>query len=482
MDDRPNILMIMTDQQRGDWLRCTDNPLIMTPHIDQLADEGVLFSHACSECPVCIPARYTLMTGLHPETIDLRCNRNVPMPIIETLPYVLSRAGYQTQAVGKLHFTPQRACYGFQNTIVCEAGRLRGGDDYHRWLQTTPYAGQERMHGLGNNMVYARRSLVPESHHVTTWIVSQSLEFLDRRDPTRPFFLFTSFTKPHSPYDPPEPYDTLYDPDDVPEPHATGLDSDELPLSLRGLARVYGWDRLTPGEIRRIRAHYMGEITHIDAQIGRLLGGLYWRGLLDNTFVIFLSDHGDMLGDRGLFFKTTFYEGSLRVPLILSLPRRSSDRTVGRVVDTPVGLADLLPTVLDFAGIEDIRSRDGRSLLGFAKGETPFTERIYHGVYGTDLRNVRHCLFDGRTKYIWNRWGGLEELYMPGDDPEEQHNLAKDPAYADQVERWRELLLHTLYQKGIAYCVDDEELSAWDAPLPSETELGARDPFGRRDH
>jgi len=481
MDERPNILMIMADQLRGDWLRCAGQPVVQTPHLDQLADEGVLFTHAYSECPVCIPARYTLMTGLHPETIGLRCNQNVPMPILETLPYMLGRAGYQTQAVGKLHFTPQRACYGFDNTIVCEEGRLRGGDDYHRWLQGTPYAGQERMHGLGNNMVYARRSLVPESYHVTTWTVSQSLEFLDRRDPTRPFFLFTSFTKPHSPYDPPAPYDTLYTPDDMPDPHAADLGSEALPPSLRILPQVYGWDRLSSQEIKRIRTYYMGTITHIDAQIGRLIGGLYWRGLLENTLIIFLADHGDMLGDHGLFFKTTFYEGSMRVPLIMSLPRRWGDRAVGRVVDVPVGLADLLPTILEFAGIQDVRPRDGRSLLGFLRGEEPFAHRLHHSVYGRNERDVRHCLTDGKKKYIWNRWGGVEELYDLTKDPEERWNLALEPRYEEEVGWWRRELIRTLRGKGATYCLEGEALSLWDAPLPSERELRARDPFGRRE-
>jgi len=481
MVDKPNILFIMTDQQRGDWLRCAGHDTIQTPHLDQLADEGTRFSRAFSECPVCIPARYTLMTGLYPETIGLRANRAVHMPIAETLPYMLGRAGYQTQAVGKLHFTPQRACYGFDNTIVCEAGRLRGGDDYHRWLETTPYAGQERMHGLGNNMVQVRKSVVPESHHVTTWTVTKSLEFLDRRDPTRPFFLFTSFTKPHSPYDPPEPYDTLYDPAHVPDPMARDLPTEHLPPSLRILPQTYAWDRLTPEEIRRIRAHYMGEISHIDAQLGRLLGGLAWRGLLDNTLVIFASDHGDMMGDRGLFFKTTFYEASMHVPLIISLPRNEAAHAAGRVVDVPVGLADLLPTILHFAGVQDVRQRDGRSILGFARGETPFEERLFHSVYAADPRDARHCITDGRTKYIWNRWGNVEELYCTPDDPEETCNLATAPGCAEELGLWRSRLVARLKAEGVDYCLDGDSLSPWEAPLPSEAELRARDRFGRRD-
>jgi len=480
MADRPNILLIMTDQQRGDWLRVAGQPLIQTPHLDHLADEGVLFTRAYSECPVCIPARYVLMTGLHPETLRLRANRNVPMPIAETLPWVLGRAGYQTQSVGKLHFTPQRACYGFDHTIVAEAGRLREGDDYHRWLATTPYAGQERLHGLGNNMVQARRSAVPESHHVTTWTVSQSLDFLERRDPTRPFFLFTSFTKPHSPYDPPAPYDTLYDPADVPAPYAADIAPQALPPSLRGLPQTYGWDRLSEEEVRRSRAHYMGQVTHIDSQIGRLLGGLAWHGLLDNTLVLFVSDHGDMLGDRGLFFKTAFYEGSLRIPYIVSLPRAWADRPVGRVVDRPVGLADLLPTILDIAGVPDVRPRDGISLLDDLRGGAAQPGRLWHGVFGSREEDVRHCLADGHTKYIWNRAGGYEELYRPAEDPSESRNLAAEPGGAAEVAAWREALVRTLQREGATYCLAGDALAPTVPAATTEAARRAADRFGRR--
>ncbi len=480
MADQPNILLITSDQQRGDWLRVAGHPLIQTPHIDHLADEGVTFTRGYSECPVCIPARYVMMTGLHPETMQLRANKNVPMPIADTLPYLLGRAGYQTQSVGKLHFTPQRACYGFDNTIVCEAGRMPGGDDYHRWLQTTPYAGQERMHGLGNNMVQSRRSLVPESHHVTTWTVSESLNYLDRRDPTRPFFLYTSFTKPHSPFDPPAPFDTMYDPDQVPDPYATDIDPLALPPSLRGLPQTYGWDRLSPAEVRRIRAHYMGEISHVDAQIGRLLGGLAWRGLLENTLVIFTADHGDMMGDRGLFFKTTFYEGSMRVPYIMSLPRRWRSRATGCVVDAPVGLMDLLPTILEAAGVEDTRPRDGVSLLGFGRGEAPFERRVVHSVYGSTEQDVRHCVTDGVTKFIWNRRGGMEEMYRPADDPGETRNLAADPANAAELNSWRATLVETLQRAGATYCLDGDALAPLEAEMPGEAALRAADRFGRR--
>jgi arylsulfatase len=481
MSDRPNILLIMTDQQRGDWLRVAGHPLIETPHIDQLADEGVLFARGYSECPVCIPARYVLMTGLHPESLDLRANRNVPMPIVETLPYMLGRAGYQTQSVGKTHFTPQRACYGFDHTVVVESGRMAAGDDFHHWLASTPYAGQERLHALGNNMVQARRSALPESHHVTTWTASESLRYLDRRDPTRPFFLHCSFTKPHSPYDPPAPYDTMYDPQDVPDPYVPDIAPEDLPPSLRTLPLQYGWDRLRRAEVRRIRAHYMGEITHIDAQVGRLIGGLAARGLLENTLVVFASDHGDMMGDRGLFFKTTFYEGSMRVPFVLSAPRAWGDRALGRVVDTPVGLADLLPTLLEAAGVEDVRPRDGRSLLGFSRGETPFSERVVHSVYGHGLEDVRHCVTDGKTKYIWNRRGGFEELYRPAEDPAEAHNLALDASCRAELARWRATLVETLAREGATYCLEGGALAPLPTPEAPESRSRARDPFGRRD-
>ena len=275
----PHILLITTDQQRGDCTGIDGHAILETPHLDQLANEGVYFPKAYSPCPVCIPARVVMMTGQSPFNTGYFWNSTRPMTQRETLPRILGRLGYQTQLVGKAHFFPHRSRMGFDNTIINESGRYREGDDYHRWLMTTPYAGLERATSIGNNDVFARRSVVPETHHVNTWTANTCIDFLDRRDPTCPFFLWMSFSRPHSQYDPPAPYDAWYDLEDVPRPIQTP-DANFLPPQLQEMPARYDWDRMSWKQIARTQQHYFGQITHIDHQMGRLFAALRWRGLV----------------------------------------------------------------------------------------------------------------------------------------------------------------------------------------------------------
>ena len=231
----PHVLLITTDQQRGDCTGIDGHSILETPHLDQLANEGVYFPKAYSPCPVCIPARVVIMTGQSPYRAGYFWNTTKPMTFTETLASILGRLGYQTQLVGKAHFFPHRSRMGFDNTIINESGRYREGDDYHRWLMKTPYAGLERATSIGNNDVFARRSVVPETHHVNTWTANTCIDFLDRRDPTCPFFLWMSFSRPHSQYDPPAPYDAWYDLGDVPRPIQTP-DADFSPATTPGNA------------------------------------------------------------------------------------------------------------------------------------------------------------------------------------------------------------------------------------------------------
>jgi arylsulfatase len=478
---RPHILLITTDQQRGDCTGIDGHPILQTPHLDQLANEGVYFSRAYSPCPVCVPARMVIMTGQSPHRVGYFGNSGHGLAERETLPRQLGRLGYQTQLIGKGHFSPQRARLGFDNTIINESGRMREGDDYHRWLLTTPYAGQQRATSIGNNDVFARRSVVPETHHVTTWTANECIDFLDRRDPTSPFFLWMSFSKPHSPYDPPEPYDTLYELADIPPPIAAP-GADFLPPQLREMPLRYDWDRMSPKDVLRTRQHYLGEITHIDHQIGRVLGALRWKGLWDNTLVLFTSDHGDMLGDYGLFFKSQFFEGSGRVPMILRPPRSWEGVVPGLRFEKPVSLVDVLPTLV--AGAERRPTTDDRpptaevdgvSLLPALAGEDPIGERVFHGEIGSAAQR-HHCLTDGRLKYMWFRLGGAEYLFDLAEDPRELHNLARDEA---RVAPWRARLIALLQAR------DDEALQEGRlAPTPytpaPERALRAADPFGRR--
>jgi arylsulfatase len=472
-EDRPNIVLITTDQQRGDCTGIDGHPILETPHLDQLANEGVYFPLAYSPCPVCVPARMVIMTGKSPYNTGYFSNSSKQLEVQHTLPSVLGRLGYQTQLIGKGHFSPQRARLGFDNTIINESGRFREGDDFHRWLAKTEYAGMERDTSIGNNDVFARRSVVPETHHVNTWTANECRDFLDRRDPTCPFFLWMSFSRPHSQYDPPAPYDNWYDIEDIPGPiHVP--DPDFLPPQLQESPSRYDWDKMSPKRVLRARQHYLGQITHIDHQIGRFLAMLRWKGLNDNTLVVFTSDHGDMMGDFGLFFKSHFFEGAGRVPMILRPHKEMDGWTPAERFNKPVSLVDVMPTLVDAAG-GSLQETDGVSLISTARGEDPIGDRIFHGEIGGEEQR-HHCLIDGRFKYMWFRKGDREYLFDRSEDPNEVDNLADEKAL---VGPWRDRLIDLLTERNDPAVKDGKLVPTAHIPTPDHN-LRSTDPFGRR--
>ncbi len=476
-NERPHILVLMTDQHRGDCLGVAGHPCVETPHLDQLAHEGAYFPRAYTASPACVPARMTFMTGQTAYRLGWQDNSGKELNETETLPAVLGRSSYQTRGVGKMHFTPQRACYGFDNVVLNESGRYSGGDDYHRFLMDTPYAGMERAHSIGNNDVFARRSIVPETHHINTWTANQAIDTLDTRDPTRPLFLFCSFSRPHSPYDPPAPYDEWYDPDSVPLPLAV---RDDLPPQAEQKRAIYDWDQLTPKQIQKARSHYLGQITHIDHQIGRVCGAFKRNGMWDNTLAMFFADHGDMMGDFGLFFKTHFWEGSARIPMIMRPPKAWDDVERGVTYDGVVDIMDIFPTMTEAAGATSDSPVDGTSLLPTVKGGDPVGDRVFYGEWrhGSHDR-MEVCLIDRNMKYIWHQWGGLEELFDLDRDPTEQTNLFGGISDTEK-NRWRQGIIDRVASRPEQEMVRDGVLVANHDPMQDEQVLRVQEPFGRR--
>ena len=482
---RPNILFITTDQQRGDALGVAGQDWLQTPSLDALARDGYHFTRAYSEAPVCVAARTTWMTGTHPWEHRVRGNTRQAMDPAKTLPGVLTAHGYRTHAAGKMHFTPdQRNLNGFESMVLCEEGRMRDGDDYHHWLQATPWAGLERAHGVGNNEVFAAPSPLPESHYASTWIANQAIRFLHEHLASadeRPFFLWCSFTKPHSAYDPPRPYDQLYDPGQVPAPARNGGDMSESPPQLREANRVYTWDALGPEQIALARAFYFGNVTHLDHCIGRLLGTLDSLGIRGDTLIVFNSDHGDLLGDHNLFFKSNYYEESTHVPLIVWAPdsiRADLDLGPPGRIDALVGQRQVMPAMLHAAGAELPPEVEGPWLTdvmgGRASGEP------VHGVFG-DRNNLQLALIEERFKYIWWANGRFEQLFDRESDPGELTNRADDPSLAAVKARMRGWLAEYLGERGYADGLDGEDLVGHDYDLAT-TRWGRPDPrpWGRR--
>lgn len=451
MPERPNILLVTTDQQRWDAVSGTGPAFLRTPHFDHLCREGVRFNRAYSDCPTCVPARRTIMTGQHAHTHGMTENAvKVPVDPAQTLPGQLAAGGYQTMAIGKMHFSPQRFRQGFQEMLL--------PDDYYREIARRG-GPQPMRHGLGQNEVTPGMSTVAEADTLTSWIAERSVDFItQRRDPTVPFFLWTSFSKPHPPLDPPEPYYSMYRREAIPEPvMGEWAQGDDCPVALRRM-----WERmgggLSPEILREARAAYYGLITQIDFNLGRIFAALRASGQWRNTIILFTSDHGEYLGDHGGIWKGFFHEPSARVPFVLRLPPSAPWTTSDRTVEDLVCLADIYPTLLRAAGLDVPADVDGIDLAPITRGTQSESPRYIVSVFASDRE---HCyqlaVTDGRWKYLWFPEGAKEQLFELANDPRELKNLATDPGAAEPKAALRRALIDELTAKNSPY-LDDGQL------------------------
>lgn len=448
-----NVLLLMTDQHRFDCLGCYGNQKIETPNIDQLASEGVIFKNAYTPSPSCIPARACLISGMNQWNTGILGMGKGQGPMgggfPHTLPGELAKGGYHTQGVGKMHFGPQRILNGFHNTVIDESGR-RGKDpnfvsDYKTWFDRNKPADMNISdHGLAWNSWVARPYHAPEYLHPTNWTVNESINFLKKKDPSMPFFLKTSFARPHSPYDALPYYFDLYMNKDLDKPYVgEWAKMHDVP---EDGANVNAWRGVrTPEEIKRARSGYYGSVNHIDHQIGRLLNHLTVSGQYENTIIIFTSDHGDMLGDHNLWRKTYAYEGSAHIPFIIRLPKELR-KNIKKEVFEPVTLYDIMPTILDLCSLEIPDTVDGMSLKGLMQGKNDGFREYLHGEHCEcySYEQDMHFLTDGRYKYIWFPQLGKEQFFDLQKDPGELMDMSGSVEYKDEIELWRMRLVKEL--------------------------------------
>jgi arylsulfatase len=452
MADHPNVVLICVDQWRGDCLSVAGHPVVHTPYLDQMALDGARFSRAYSATPTCVPARAALYTGLSQRTHGrVGYQDGVPWDYPVTIAGEFTRHDYQTQAIGKLHVFPERSQIGFQNVLLHDGflhfARRRDRDyglvdDYLPWLRERWTSDADYFdHGVNCNSVVARPWDKPEHLHPTNWVVTQGIGFLRRRDPRKPFFLFLSFHRPHPPYDPPAWAFEQYLHQPMPEPPVgdwTDLFGDRAdpyrPEALIG--------KIDPRVLHRARAGYYGHMTHIDHQINRFLEVLHEHRLRSDIYVCFVSDHGEMMGDHHRFRKSVPYEGSARVPMILYGPADSGIQR-GGVHPAVTELRDVMPTLLDCAGLPIPESVEGRSFLPLARGQTAEWRPYLHGEHIYQGGSLQ-WLTDGREKYVWFSGTGQEQLFDLKDDPQELCDLARRPEAADRVSRWRGTLVQEL--------------------------------------
>jgi arylsulfatase A-like enzyme len=443
---RPDIVLIMTDQQRFDQVGYASDGDFDTPNIDALAASGVVFDTAYSASTVCVPARNALLTGLLPHRLPTQENGNALREGFWTVAHALRSAGYETALIGKMHFTPVHSQHGFETMRMCEHLAAQGNgplsierndtvDDYHHWLIEHGHPDRR----IGDDESNPAGPRLPLDAHATSWVERETSEFLARRDRTRPLFLIVSFPHPHAPYDPPDPYDSMYPPAASVAP-ADGFESNaNLPLVFQ-LAIESSRTRAAAADrdgVQRFVATVRGLLKHIDDAIGRLVSQLD----LTSTTLFFTSDHGDYSGHRGLMRKNPWipFDDLARVPLFACGAGVSGGRRISALVQS----SDLARTWLDFAGVEtpdevksasdglyDVLTDDScaldlaRAVYSATTVDWPMVRRgavklIEHAVHG---KNGQAVLFDLDT------------------DPGETVNHIDDPVY-DNVRVELEALL-----------------------------------------
>ena len=453
---------------------CAGHPVIQTPTLDQLADAGVRFTRAYSGNPVCIPARRSLMTGTTSRTHGDRCfAERLEMPDVPTLARTFREAGYQAYAVGKLHVYPQRSRIGFDDVMLHEESRHHLGlsaDDYEQFLAEAGYPGQPGTHAMGNNTYTNRPWHLPEHCHPTNWMVRETCRYIRRRDPTRPAFWYVSFNHPHPPLAPLRDYLEMYRQLDVDQPVVGdwAADRDALPYALR--LRSQDAMRYNDDQIAAARRAFYALCTHIDHQIRLIIGTLREEGLLDDTIIALTCDHGDMLGNHGLWAKRVFYEWSANIPMIV-VPA-AGDRRLGhhRVDDRLVELRDVMPTLLDLAGIRIPDTVEGISMLGDKRREYLFGEL-------DEADTATRMVHDGRWKLIYYAVGNRFQLFDVQGDPLETRDLADEPEHAPLRERLTRILVENLYGSDSAWLSDGRLVGVPDKrhePAPERTLQGQR--------
>ncbi|NMA64987.1 MAG: sulfatase-like hydrolase/transferase [Clostridiaceae bacterium] len=430
---KPNVLLITTDQQRFDTIAALGNNEIYTPHLNWLVDEGIAFTRCYTDCPICMPARATIMTGKPAFKHGLVDNLNDVLPMKDniTFPSILTKNGYQTRAAGKLHFHPMRTYYGIEHAELPM--------DYFNEMRKQGKT-STRAHGIGENEMEPIINTIDEADTLTHWIVDRSINFIENRDPTRPFFLWTSFTKPHPPLDPNLSYWELYK--DAPlSPPVIGdwsNNPDKLPQGFyEPTYRLNNINRMSEYQLLQIKRAYYACISQIDYNLGLLFARMRELDLLENTWIIFTSDHGEMLGDHRMGAKSVFLEGSAHIPLIIKPPSKfgeSNSKYSGLTCDKISTLADIMPTILSICGIKLEEELYGVNLLDYIYNDN---ERVFYG----NCANQYFAIIENGYKFLYSVHGGSELMFFLDNDPYEQHNMADKLEFADKKAHLKGLMI-----------------------------------------
>lgn len=474
LDSRPNILFIFTDQQRADTIGAL-NPVMRTPVMDRLCAEGVLFTLAHTPSPVCVSARCSLIFGQYPHKTGCFDN-GFPMPEVTkerpTFMATLAEAGYQAHGVGKMHFTPDRhALRGFHSRDESEELSAKVDDDDHlKWLHEKGFGYIHDINGVRGEMYYIPQpSQLPAWAHNSHWVADRSLDFLRNRDRSRPFLLWSSFIDPHPPFAPPVPWNKLYRAPSMPLPKRPP-DMENLWVWVNRHQNRYKFRDagIDDNLLRVMKAYYYATVSFIDYNVGRIIAYLEESGELDNTLILWTSDHGEYLGDYNCFGKRTFLKSAANIPLMVRYPPRFP---AGLQVDRPASLLDVMPTFLQAAGVDTGNLElDGMDLAALA--DDPDSRQAIFGEVQQDNRALYMAL-TRRWKYIYAASDNREFLFDLLVDPKETRNRAETRGYEKQVATMRATLIGFLRQEGYTEPLDGDGWRVHEPPpFPRDPDAG----------
>ncbi|SLN36394.1 alkaline phosphatase family protein [Oceanibacterium hippocampi] len=504
MARQPNILFIMADQLRADYLGCYGHPTIRTPNLDRLAADGTRFTRAYAQAPVCGGSRMSFYTGRYAYSHGAAYN-NYPLRLDEwTIGDYLRPQGYRVALVGKTHMEADLA--GFRRLGIdpgsgpgllareCGFEPFERDDGlhpdqvvdpnlaYNRWLNGKGYPGANPWHDYANSVEgpdgevlsgwYMRNSHLParvaEAHSETAYMTDRAMEFITEAGET-PWCLHLSYIKPHWPYVAPAPYHAMYGHNAIQPANRTAAEAEAANPVVRAFMAHEESLNFARDEVReRVIPAYMGLTTQLDDHLGRLFAFLQERGIDDNTIIVFTSDHGDYLGDHWLGEKDLFHEESVRIPLIVRDPRPRADGGRGRAADAFAEAIDLAPSFLDWAGGEARPERlEGRSLAPLLAGQAPsdwrdavfsdscFAQRPARITLGLDVADARAFMVrTERWKYVhFEKHPPL--LHDLGNDPAEQHDLGRDPGHEAVRAEMRGLLFDWLRRRRLRTTIGD---------------------------
>ena len=434
---RPNILFIMVDEMRWDVMSCANHPMVKTPNLDSLARGGTRFAATYTCAPVCVPSRYSFFTSRYGHVHGSLGNSTPTQPGELFLPAILRHQGYQTAISGKLHFLPPERDHGFDCFWSYShegPGKLQNWPDFleqkhgtqARRLLDQPYPNDPLGRDIG-------RLSYPKEDMQSFWITDRAVDFLHQRDQHKPFFLFVSYLDPHSPSHLAEPYWSMFDPKKMPAPKIPDAVKQERAAALKAGASGPGPARsLVDSEemVQFLTATYFAKVTLVDDNVGRLLKEVEKLGLGSNTIIVFTADHGNMLGDRGRWFKGVMYEGSSRIPLMIKASAGSpyaASFNQGKTLQEIVENIDVMPTLMEMSGapLPAQPGFQGKSLVNLVAGKDPQWKNVARAELGPKM--IRTPQF----KLI--KTGATYELYDMLQDPKEEHDLAGEPAHAKEL-------------------------------------------------